>query len=111
MSLSHVSRLNLISEIEKDQFCEVAGVNCHKLILVPKRIVYKNGIKNKTDESCFVHVIRSCNIVASIVHPFLWPLYEHSGFIYHTQNRRGPHPAYCTVDSTYILHRYKVAFV
>jgi hypothetical protein len=82
MSLPHVSRLNLISEIERDQFCEVAGINYHELIvLVPKRIVYKNGIKTKTNESCFVHFIRSHNIVASIVHPFPWLLSEHSGFI------------------------------
>jgi hypothetical protein len=53
MSLYHVSRLNLISEIEEDQFCEVAGINCHELIVVvlSKRIAYKND-KTKIYDSC-----------------------------------------------------------
>jgi hypothetical protein len=55
MSLYHVSRLNLISEIEEDQFCEVAGINYHELIVVivlSKRIAYKNDIKTKSYDSC-----------------------------------------------------------
>jgi hypothetical protein len=53
MSLYHVSRLNLISEIEEDQFCEVAGINYHELIIVVcKGIVYKSDIKTKSNDSC-----------------------------------------------------------
>jgi len=54
MSLYHVSRLNLISEIEEDQFCEVAGINYHELVVVvlSKRIAYKINIKTKSYDSC-----------------------------------------------------------
>ena len=57
MSLYHVSRLNLISD-EEDQFCEVAGINYHELIVVvvvvvlSKRIACKNDIKTKSYDSC-----------------------------------------------------------
>jgi hypothetical protein len=57
MSLYHVSRLNLISEIEEDQFCEVAGINYHELILVivlSKRIAYKNDIKTKSYDCLYI---------------------------------------------------------
>jgi len=58
MSLYHVSRLNLISEIEEDRFCEVAGINYHELVVVvvvvvlSKRIAYKINIKTKSYDSC-----------------------------------------------------------
>jgi len=54
MSLYHVSRLKLISEIEEDQFCEVAGINYHELVVVvlSKRIAYKINIKTKSYDSC-----------------------------------------------------------
>lgn len=53
MSLYYVSRLNLISEIEEDQFCEVAGINYHELIVVvSKGIVYKSDMKTKSNSSC-----------------------------------------------------------
>jgi hypothetical protein len=83
MSLYCVSRLNLITEIEEDQFCEVAGINYHELIVVivlSKRIAYKNDSKTKSYD-LFVYFIRSHNIVASRFHPFPWSLAEHSGFI------------------------------
>jgi len=63
MSLYHVSRLNLISEMEEDQFCEVAGINFHELIVVvvvvvlSKRIAYKNDIKTKSYNSCLCIIL------------------------------------------------------
>jgi hypothetical protein len=54
MSLYHVSRLNLISEIEEDQCCEVAGINYRELVVavLSKRIAYENNIKTKSYDSC-----------------------------------------------------------
>lgn len=49
--LFHISRLNLISEIEEDQFCEVAGINYELIAVVSKRIVYKHYMTESND-SC-----------------------------------------------------------
>jgi hypothetical protein len=60
MSVYHISRLNLIREIEEDQFCEVAGINYHELIIVvvlSKRIAYKNHIKTKSYDSCLCNLL------------------------------------------------------